>query len=101
MKYSTLVALLATSSAVSLSTSTVQNPHLEATYILQDAVGMIDGLAITERTAESKTNTDYVKELDRKLKVLNDERKHVLDGEDQAKVMIPGATAATPAPVPV
>ena len=53
---------------------------------------MVDDLAVKGRAAESETNTDYVKELDRKLKVLNDERKHVLTGEDQANLMINAAT---------
>ena len=53
---------------------------------------MVDDLAVKGRAAESETNTDYVKELDRKLKVLNDERKHVLTGEDQANSMINAAT---------
>ena len=99
MKYSTLTALLATSSAVSLSTSTVSNPHLSATFILSDAAKMVDDLIVKGRAAESETNSHYVTELDRKLKVLNDERKHVMDGEDLAKSLINGATVNPNQPI--
>jgi hypothetical protein len=99
MKYSTLAALLATTSAVSISTSAVHNPHLTATYVLNDAVKMIDDMATKGRAAESETNTHYVVELDRRLKDLNTERAHVLTGEDQANVLINGATVNPHAPV--
>lgn len=49
---------------------------------------MVEKEAQDTRAAEKETNKDYVKELDRKLKTLNDERKHVEDGEAQASVML-------------
>ena len=52
---------------------------------------MVEQLATKVRIEESKTNTDYVKELDRRIKDITTERKHVQDGEVQAVTMLHGA----------
>lgn len=49
---------------------------------------MVEKEANEGRAAESETNNHYVKELDRKLKTLSDERKHVQDGEAKAAGML-------------
>ena len=49
---------------------------------------MVEQEASEGRAAESETNNHYVKELDRKLKTLNDERKHVEEGEAKAALML-------------
>lgn len=83
------MALLASNSAIELR-STPPNDHLTATYILNDAVSMVNDSAIKGRAAEKETNKDYVTELDRKIKFLNDERVHVLNGETQADELMGG-----------
>ena len=103
MKTYVLAALLASTSAIEVTP--VRNPHLMATYILNDAVSLVEETGRKERLAESVTNTDYVKELDKELLVLNKERMHVTDGESIAasmlttsnkKVSAPKVTAKTP-----
>ena len=90
MKISVVTALVASSSAIGLKDQ-ARNPHLTATYILNDAASMVDQLAVKTRNEESKTNQDYVKELDRRIKDITTERKHVQDGEVQAVTMIHGS----------
>ena len=89
MKICVFTALVASSSAIGLKDQ-AKNPHLTATYILNDALSMVDQIATKSRNEESKTNTDYVKELDRRIKDITWERKHVQDGEVQATTMLHG-----------
>ena len=78
MKISVLTALVAQSSAVGLAP---HNEHLTATYILNDAAVSVSDLIQKTRARENLTNTDYIKELDRRLAHINWERKHVMAGE--------------------
>ena len=96
MKFEILSALLASTQCIGIggdgliNGKPIKNIHLTATYILNDALDMVEKEAKESRVAESETNKDYVKELDRKLKTLSDERKHVEDGEAQATAMLSG-----------
>ena len=89
MKISVLTALLAQASAVKMN-NTATNKHLTATYILKDAAREVETLVQKVRAAEKATNTDYIKELDRKIAHINKERKHVLDGEIEADTLVAG-----------
>ena len=86
MKISVFTALVASSSAIGVKDQT-KNSHLTASYILNDLASMVDQLATQSRNEESKTNTDYLKELDRRINDITTERKHVQDGEVQAVLM--------------
>ena len=84
MKTSVLCALLASASSISVD-SVEKNPHLMATYILNDAIAQIDKTIVDGRKSEHETNTDYVKELDKELRVMIQERAHVQSSENIAK----------------
>ena len=96
MKVSVLAALLASTSSIEITS--VRNPHLTATYILNDAVSLVEETRQKQRLAESETNTDYIKELDKELLVLNQERKHVKDGEYRAASMLTPVTSTAAVP---
>ena len=77
-----VIALLSNTSGMNLNNApAARNIHLTGTYILNDAVAMVEETSKKVRASESETNSHYVKELDKELLVLNEERKHVLDGE--------------------
>ena len=83
MKLSVLSALLATVYCINVDQAE-KNPHLMATYILDEAYAQIEKTTVDGRRSEHDTNTDYVKELDKELLVLNQERAHVLNSESIA-----------------
>ena len=76
--------MIASTTSVSINSGAQANEHLEATMLLKDAVSMIDKETEEVKKAQDHTNKDYVKEIDRKMKVLCDERVHVLGGEMSA-----------------
>ena len=82
-----VIALMSNTSGMNLNKAP-RNVHLTGTYILNVAITMLEETAKKERSSESETNTHYVKELDKELLVLNEERKHVLDGEHVASLML-------------
>jgi hypothetical protein len=86
MKYHILSALLASSSAIGINGQ--KNEHLEATYILNDAVASVESIGQKAYQEEQITNEDYKKELKRKVGILNKEWDHVGKAQELAKEMM-------------
>ena len=81
-----ITALLASTSAVGIGGQ--QNEHLEATYLLNNAVAQVESIGQEAYQEESKINDDYLKELDRKKKILSEDQHHVRKAKDLAKEMM-------------
>ena len=88
MKLSVLSALLAKTSGVGLGGSASSNEHLEATMILNDAVQFVENIGQTAYGAQKETNLHYMQELDRKIKLMTDEKKHVADADDASVLLM-------------
>ena len=67
MNSKVIFALLFGASAIKIKSNPV-NEHLEATYILNDAVSLIETAGQEAYKEEETTNKDYIKELERHQK---------------------------------